>query len=279
MRQDSVRGLSPAGFHRMAYTDWGDAAAPALICVHGMVRNGRDFDALAGALADRRRVICPDVVGRGASDWLPAGALYGYPQYCADMTVLIGRLGVESLAWVGTSMGGLIGMMLAAQPGSPVTKLVMNDVGPFVTKAALERIAGYVGKDPSFADLAAVEAYLREVYAPFGTLPDAQWRNLARFSSRTKPDGSLGLAYDPAIGEVFETQEIADVDLWAIWDRIACPVLVIRGETSDVLLRETAEEMTRRGPKAELAEIAGVGHAPPLMDEGQIALVRDWLDR
>jgi pimeloyl-ACP methyl ester carboxylesterase len=278
MTQESVLGLGTAGFHRMAYTDWGDRDAPAVICAHGMVRNGRDFDALAEALSNRRRVVCPDIAGRGTSDWLPAGAMYDFPQYCADMAVLIGRLGVERVDWVGTSMGGLIGMILAAQPKSPIRRLVMNDVGPFVPKAATERIAGYVGLDKSFVDMEELEAYLRQIYASFGDLTPEQWKHLAAHATRPKPDGSLGLAYDPAIGEVFRTRGIDDMDLWAIYEQVTCPVLVIRGETSDVLLAETAEEMTERGP-AELIEIAGVGHAPPLMDEAQIALVRDWLDR
>jgi pimeloyl-ACP methyl ester carboxylesterase len=218
------------------------------------------------------------VVGRGGSDWLPAGALYGYPQYCADMAVLIARLGVGQVDWVGTSMGGLMGMMLAAQPKSPIRRLVMNDVGPFVTKAALDRIAAYVGQDPSFADMGQLEAYLRQIYAPFGELTAEQWKHLAVHSARPSQDGSLGLAYDPAIGEPFEAGAMEDVDLWPVYERITCPILVIRGEMSDVLLKDTAEEMTRRGP-AELVEIADVGHAPPLMDEAQIALVREWLDR
>jgi pimeloyl-ACP methyl ester carboxylesterase len=278
MRQESVLGLSPAGFHRLAYTEWGDPSAPVLICAHGMARNGRDFDALAGALSDRRRVVCPDVVGRGGSDWLPSAPLYGFPQYCADMAVLIARLGVEQVDWVGTSMGGLIGMILAAQPKSPIARLVMNDVGAFVPQAAVERIADYVGKDPSFTDIDQLEAYLRQIYAPFGLLTPDQWKHLAAHSARPKPDGSLGLAYDPAIGEAFRAQGLVDYDFWAIYERITCPVLVIRGEMSDVLLRDTADQMTERGP-AELVQIADVGHAPPLMDEAQIALVRDWLDR
>ncbi|SMH60004.1 alpha/beta fold hydrolase [Azospirillum agricola] len=282
MSERSFLGLSAAGFHRVAYTQWGrDDAARTVVCVHGLTRNGRDFDHLALALADRRRVACPDVVGRGRSGWLPVPSLYGYPQYCADMAGLIARLGVEEVDWVGTSMGGLIGMTLAAQPNSPIRRLVINDVGPFIAKAGLQRIADYVGKDPVFEDLPAVESYLRFVLMGFGRLSDACWRHMAEHSARRRPDGRYGLAYDPGIAEAFKNQPMNDVDLWALWDRIQCPVLVLRGADSDLLTAGTAEEMTRRGPGAgpgvRVVEFAHTGHAPALMSEDQIAVVRDFL--
>ncbi|NUB15642.1 alpha/beta fold hydrolase [Azospirillum brasilense] len=278
MSERSFLGLSAVGFHRVAYTQWGrEDAARTVVCVHGLTRNGRDFDALALDLADRYRVACPDVVGRGKSGRLANPTLYGYPQYCADMAALIARLGVESVDWVGTSMGGLIGMLLAAQPDSPIRRLVVNDIGPFIPKAGLQRIADYVGKDPVFEDLAAVESYLRFVLMGFGRLSDEAWRHMAEHSARLRPDGCYGLAYDPAIAEAFKAQPMEDVDLWAVWDRIRCPVLVLRGATSDILPAETAEEMTRRGPKARLVEFAHTGHAPALMTGDQIAAVRDFL--
>ena len=277
MQEKSFLGLSAVGFHRTVYYEWGSVDAPrTVVCVHGLTRNGRDFDHLAEALSGASRVACPDIVGRGRSDWLPSPELYGYPQYLADMTALLARLDVESIDWVGTSMGGLIGMMIAAQPRSPIRRLVLSDVGPFVPKAALERIAGYVGTDPSLPDVAALEALLREVSAPFG-LTDEQWRHLATHSVRHKPDGSVGLAYDPAIAHPLKTQPIEDVALWPIWDAIRCPVLLLHGEESDVLLHETAEEMGQRGPKAKVVHVPGIGHAPMMMDDAQIALVRDWL--
>ncbi len=285
-RPGVVRCLSPGGFHAMAYREWGDpAAARVVVCVHGLTRNGRDFDALAAALAAAGcRVVCPDVVGRGASDWLADPAGYGLPQYLADMTVLLARLEVEAVDWVGTSMGGLIGMMLAAQPGNPLRRLVLNDVGPFLPKAALQHIAGYVGQDPRFADLAAAEAYVREVHNGFGALTDRQWRHLAETNvvaveGVAEGEGALRLRYDPGIGASFRARPVEDVDLWAVWDRITAPCLVLRGADSGLLPPETAAEMSRRGPCAEIAEIAGCGHAPALMDAGQIALVRDWLLR
>jgi pimeloyl-ACP methyl ester carboxylesterase len=266
----------------MAYREWGDPmAARVVICVHGLTRSGRDFDTLAAALAEAGcRVVCPDVVGRGDSGWLADPAGYGFPQYLADMTVLLARLEVEAVDWVGTSMGGLIGMMMAAQPENPLRRLVLNDVGPFLPKAALERIAGYVGHDPRFADLAAAEAYIRDVHGGFGALADREWRHLAETSvvaAEAEEDGALRLRYDPGIGAGFRARPVEDVDLWAVWDRIAVPSLVLRGADSGLLLPETAAEMTRRGPRAELVEIAGCGHAPALMDVSQITLVRDWL--
>lgn len=278
-RTGSCLGLSKGGFHRLAYTEWGGPqAGHAALCVHGLTRNGRDFDALAGALAqDGLRVACPDVVGRGRSDRLADPAGYGYPQYLADMNALIARLDTPQVDWIGTSMGGLIGMMLAAQPNTPLRRLVINDVGPFIPKAAVARIGEYVGRDPRFADLAAAEAYFREVHAPFGSLTDAQWRHLTEHSAVAAQDGGYRLAYDPAIAAPFRVEEPEDLDLWPLWDAIAIPVLVLRGADSDLLLPETTAEMAARGPRAQVAEIAGCGHAPALMDKRQIALVRDWL--
>jgi pimeloyl-ACP methyl ester carboxylesterase len=277
MHSGRLHGLSRAGFHRIAYVTWGAMTGePPVICVHGLTRNGRDFDRLAGVLCDRRLVACPDVVGRGQSDWLKDPAGYGFPQYCADMTALIARLGVEQVDWVGTSMGGLIGMTLAAQPNTPIRRLVLNDVGPVLPRRALDRLAGYVGKDPVFADLAAAEAYLREVMAPFGRLDDAAWQEIARFGTRRLPDGRLGLAYDPGIAAGFEKSATKDIDLSALWAAVRCPVLVLRGAQSDLLTPEIARTMT---PKADLIEFAEVGHAPSLMVPEQIGAVRGWLDR
>lgn len=274
------RGLSSQGFHRFHYTEWGDPDNPrVLICVHGLTRNGRDFDDLATALADHYRVFCPDVVGRGRSEWLRAKSDYGYPQYLQDMNALLARSGAEQVDWVGTSMGGLIGMFLAAQPDTPIRKLVMNDVGPFIPRASLERIASYVGKPVQFADLAAMERYLRVIAAPMGPLTDAQWRQLTVSSARQLDDGQYVFAYDPGLAESFQ-QVLAtgkDVDLWPVWDAVRCPVLLLRGETSDVLSRADAEAMTQRGPRAQLVEFPVTGHAPMLMAAEQIAMVRGWL--
>jgi pimeloyl-ACP methyl ester carboxylesterase len=276
MREARLLGLGPHGFHGIAYTEWGDAGAPPVICVHGLTRTGRDFDVLARELAPHRRVLCPDVVGRGKSDWLGHPADYGYPLYLADMTALIARTGAAQVDWVGTSMGGLIGMMLAAQPRSPIRRLVINDVGPFIPRSALERLAQYVGKTPAFDDLDGFERYLRQVAAPFGPLTDAQWQHLAQTSHRRTADGSFTAGYDPAIANAFGG-ELTDVVLWPLWDAISCPTLLLRGDQSDLLLAATAQEMTQRGPRARLVEFEGVGHAPMLMAEDQIAVVREFL--
>jgi pimeloyl-ACP methyl ester carboxylesterase len=272
-------GLSPVGFHQIVFWDWPgpNADAPVLVAVHGLTRNGRDFDVLARALSDRFRVVCPDIVGRGKSAWLPAGALYTYPQYLADMVALVARIGPGPIDWLGTSMGGLIGMMLAAQPGGLIRRLILNDVGPFVPKAALERIASYVGQDPRFGSVAEVETYLRRVHAPFGGLTDSDWAHLAQYSTRERPEGGFGLAYDPKIAEAFRTTPIADVDLWPVWEAIACPALVIRGGQSDLLTAEIADEMVRRKPATRLVTFPECGHAPALMDPAQIAVIRNWL--
>jgi len=276
-RSDSVACLSKTGFHRVAYREWPAADPVPVLCLHGLARTARDFDALAAALAaDGRRVVAADVVGRGDSGRLRDPLDYGYPQYLADTAALIARLGCDQVDIVGTSMGGLIGMMLAAQPDSPVRRLVVNDVGPFIPKAALERILAYFGQDPRFADLAEAEAYFRKTYRSFGDLTDAQWRHLTETSVR--PDGQAWrLHYDPRIAEPMRLVEPADVDLWALWDRVERPVLLLRGAESDLLLPETAAEMQRRGPGAALVEFPGCGHAPALLDAAQIDPVRTWL--
>ncbi len=270
--------LSPAGFHSLAYREWGAHDNPrVLVCVHGLTRNGADFDTLAAALADRYRVLCPDVVGRGRSDWLADKRLYAYPQYLSDMAALIARSGAESVDWVGTSMGGLIGMLLASQANTPVRRLVLNDVGPFIPTSAIERIASYVGLDPRFPDRCALDAYLREIYAPFGPFTDAQWAGLVDSSVRTTDEGNLALAYDPGIADAFRAGPHEDVNMWPVWDALSVPVLAIRGSESDVLPADVARAMAERGPRARLEEIPGVGHAPSLMSSAEISLVRDWL--
>ncbi len=273
-----ILGQSPLGFHRMAYAEWGEATArPPVICVHGLTRNGRDFDWLAEALQTTTRVFCPDIAGRGASDWLGDPSLYGYPQYVADMVAMIARTGAEQVDWVGTSMGGIIGMLIAAQPNSPIRRLVINDVGAFLPLAALKRIGGYVGQDPAFADLAALEAYLRKVtMASFGITRAEDFRHLAHNSFRTRPDGALALAYDPKIADAFRALD-KDVDLWPVYDRIRCPTLLLHGALSDILPSAVAEDMTRRGPRASCVTIENVGHAPALIDPAQIRVIQDFL--
>lgn len=279
MRQRHVLCSTPSAFHRMVYWEWGDPANPrTLVCVHGLNRNGRDFDDLARALEDEYRVVCPDVAGRGRSDWLPGPEHYQVPQYVADMTALLAALGAEEVDWVGTSMGGMIGMAMAAMANTPVRRLVLNDVGPFIPKAALERIAGYAGLDPVFPDLDAAVAHFSEIYAPFGPLTEAQWRHLSETSLKELPEGGWAMRRDPAIGAAFSDPDaLEDIDLWAVWDAISAPVLALRGADSDLLTAETAAEMAHRGPRARVEAFAGIGHAPALMSEDQIAPIRDFL--
>jgi pimeloyl-ACP methyl ester carboxylesterase len=276
-RQRDMPALGPHGFHRVNYYEWGDPANPRVaICVHGLTRNGRDFDVIARALSSDYRVLCPDIPGRGKSEWLTHKEDYAYPVYCAAMATLIARSGADTVDWIGTSMGGLIGMLLAAQPNSPIRKLVMNDVGPFIPKASLERLATYVGKPVSYESFEALEQYIRTVSATFGPLTDAQWRHLTETTARQKDDSRWGTNYDPAIAEPF-TGKIADVVLWPFWDLVRCPTLLLRGKESDLLLTETAREMSTRGPKAKIVEFPGIGHAPMLMEPSQIAVVREFL--
>lgn len=279
MQQSSFLGLSPAGFHRVVYHAYGDPNGRLTVCVHGLTRNGQDFDKLAEALAARGRyVVCPDIVGRGQSDWLPRGELYTYPQYLADMAALLAKLGDVELDWVGTSMGGLMGMMLAAQPHTPIRKLVMNDVGPFIPKAALERLASYVGQYPHFATQAEALHYLKKIHAPFGITDEMDWLDMLAHSIRELPEGGYGLAYDPAIGDAFRNVPIIDLNLWAVWAMVKTPTLLLRGQESDLLLPETAAEMTRTGPRATLVEFPHCGHAPALMNEAQIGAVLRFLE-
>jgi pimeloyl-ACP methyl ester carboxylesterase len=278
----SVQCLDSRGLHRMAYWEHGDPAnRRVLVCVHGLSRQGRDFDALAAALIDCYRVVCPDVVGRGHSDRLADPNGYGIPAYVADMVTLLARLDAESVDWVGTSMGGLIGMGVAALPGSPLRRLVLNDVGPAIQWEAIQRIAAYLGQPRSFADVDEAADYLRSISAGFGPHTREQWLALSR--PMLRPDGERWvLHYDPAIAVPVRalTPEHAvagEAALWRAYDSLRLPALLLRGADSDLLSPDTAQAMTRRGPKARLVEFAGVGHAPMLTAADQIEAVREFL--
>lgn len=285
MKARSLPVLGPQGFLNLAYWEWeGPPGAPVVLCVHGLTRNGRDFDFLADALSPRCRVVCPDMPGRGRSDWLDDAKAYSFPYYLAVLAALYARLDAPSVHWVGTSMGGLIGMLFAALPKSPVRRLVLNDIGPVVSPEGRTRIGERVGRDPGFSNRQELEAYLRQTYAGFGPLSDVQWRHLVAHAGRTRDDGKLGLAYDPKIGEAFRVEPPEEpnaapreVDFWNFYDRIRCPTLVLRGAQSDILRAADAAQMRTRGPQAELVEFAGIGHAPALMADDQIAAIRDFL--
>jgi pimeloyl-ACP methyl ester carboxylesterase len=278
-RRRTFRSLSAHGFHEVVYREWGHPESPrVVVCVHGLTRNGRDFDTLAAALADRFRVLCPDMPGRGESEWLPDPNDYVFPTYLTALTALLAHAHADRIAWVGTSMGGLLGMILAAQRGSPVTRLVINDIGPVIEQAALTRIAGYVGMDPPFETFAALETHIREVSASFGPLTDEQWRHLALTTSRQTTDGRWRLKYDPGIAIPFRSSAAAGGDLWGVWDAIPCPALLLRGAQSDLLSKATAEAMLTRGPRPRLVEFAGIGHAPMLLSPDQIVPVISFLE-
>lgn len=263
----------------MAYLEWGSRDNPrVVVCVHGLTRCAHDFDFLARNLAADYRVVCPDVPGRGDSEWLRNPSEYQVPVYVSDMVTLIARLDVDSVYWVGTSLGGLIGMALAAFPGSPVARLVLNDVGPVLRAAALARIRDYVGQWPPLPTIEAAEAYVRAVSAPFGEHSDAEWRFLTEHVVRKNADGSFRMHYDPSLALPLAQGQTQDVELWSVYDAIRCPTMVLRGEHSDLITGETASQMSERGPRAKVVEIAGVGHAPTLIHEDQIQLVRSFLD-
>lgn len=269
--------LSPHGFHRVVYFEWGAPANPdVVVCVHGLARNGRDFDRLAERLAARYRVLCIDLPGRGESEWLADPADYVFPTYLATLTALFARADATTLSLVGTSLGGLLGIVLAAQRHTPLSRLVVNDVGPVLEAEALARIGTYVGQDPSFDSLADAERYIRAVSAPFGDLGDEGWAHVTLTNVRQRTDGRWALAYDPGIAVPFRSAA-APPDLWPLWDAIACPMLVLRGAQSDLLSRATADAMAARGPHAQLHEFAGVGHAPMFIAQDQVDVVAAFL--
>lgn len=283
----SVQCVSLAGLHRMSYKEWGAADNPkVLLCVHGVTRVGDDFDAMARALAADYRVICPDVVGRGRSDWLRNPQLYRLPQYVSDMVTLLARVldGTpgRQVDWFGTSMGGLIGLGLASLPGNPIRKLILNDIGPVLDPGALLRIGDYIGQDMRFPSFEEGARFIRDVSLPFGPHSDAEWRKLASDVLRQDKDGQWIRHYDMGLALPFRsaTPESAQADeamLWAAYDAVTCDTLLVRGAESDLLSPATAHSMTQRGPKAKLVEIAGVGHAPTFIHDDQIAIARNYL--
>jgi pimeloyl-ACP methyl ester carboxylesterase len=283
-RFDDVKALGPHGFTRVAYIEWGPRdAEQVVLCVHGLTRNGRDFDFLARRLAHRGlRVIAPDLPGRGKSDWVVPPTDYATPLYVAAMTAVIARSGAKAVDWVGTSLGGHVGMEVAALPGNPIRRLVLNDFGARVTGSALQRIGAYLRMKRRFADMAELELHLRTIHAAFGKLTDVQWKHIAEHSGVKSEDGGIQQHYDPGIGRAFSWPLLVDISLWDVWDKIACPVMILRGEESDLLHATTVREMQKRGVAGKnglvrAVEVRGVGHAPALMNDSQITLIEDFL--
>jgi pimeloyl-ACP methyl ester carboxylesterase len=274
-----VRWAGPDGFHAMAWHHWGARSLERrVLCVHGLTRSGRDFDALARHLVlHGYQVACPDLPGRGQSDWLRDPSLYVPATYLSAITHLLAALDWRDCAWVGTSLGGIVGQLAAAMPGTPITRLVLNDLGAEIPRPALERIGEYLRLDLVFETLAHLEAHLRKVHAPFGPLTDAEWRHLAETSARRREDGGIVLHYDPAIARGYTLPPEGDIDMWPLWDANSLPTLILRGETSDILPAPVAARMAARAG-VELETIAGCGHAPALMAFDQCARVAAFLD-
>jgi pimeloyl-ACP methyl ester carboxylesterase len=282
-RIDHVQCLSPTGLHQMAYKEWGDPQnRRVLACVHGVTRISDDFDQMAAALSDTWRVVCPDIVGRGRSGRLLDPRNYQVPQYVADIVTLLARLDADTVDWFGTSMGGLIGLGLAGLPDSPVHSLILNDIGPTLNPTALARIGDYIGQDLRFATFDEGASYIKSISLPFGPHSDAQWHKLASDVLRQNADGQWVRHYDLGLAVPFqaatdESTRQAEASLWHAYDAVRCPTLLVRGAQSDLLSQATALEMTQRGPKAQLIELDGIGHAPTFLQPDQIALVREFL--
>ena len=289
-----------SGSHRMAYWQWGNpASGRVIVCVHGLSRQGRDFDVLALALCEKAarlpdgiRVVCPDVVGRGESDWLADPMGYQIPSYAADMLAMLGQLHAQApittLDWVGTSMGGLIGMVVSGQPALPlpvpVRKLVLNDVGPALEYSALLRIGTYLGQAGHFNTVEDAANAMWAISLGFGPHTPDQWLALSQHMVRpvSQNESRLRMHYDPAIAVPFrQTTEASTLQgeaiLWQLYDNIQCETLLTRGKNSDLLSPATALAMGQRGPRARLVEFEGVGHAPTLIAGDQVATVTGFL--
>lgn len=287
MNQSYVICSDSQGKHKMAYTFWGNLDTPVLICVHGLTRVGRDFDYLAQALVtDGYSIICPDVVGRGESDWLINPADYNLITYAQDMLTLIRELNLYQVDWLGTSMGGLIAMNLidiaaSNRFDSPIRSLILNDVGAYIPQAAIQRIIGSLRKEmPIFTDLIAAETYIRSICEGFGNLTDEQWQHLTKYSLKKLANGNYTLHYDPKIVNVYGNLPIElfkGLEFWSLWQNISCPVLLLHGQESDLLLPETITEMQTLKPELTVKSFANIGHAPALMDEQQINIIKNWL--
>lgn len=299
MIKDYVTGISEEGFHKVAYLEWGreNSAEIPIICVHGLTRNAHDFDSLAQYLANRgNHVYCPDIVGRGDSDWLKNPEHYTYEQYISDMNALIARTGAKQVDWIGTSMGGIIGMILASFPQTPIRRLILNDIGPQIPVKGMQRLMQYAGQDPDFTSYEDAKKYYKMVYRDFGTLTDEQWDDFTRHNLLEISPGRLISKLDHGVKLSSSKSKIAlrailhpqkalegtlfDIDLWHIWRKVTCPVFVIHGKQSDILLHKTIEKMHQIHPEdMAVLEVADAGHAPALMETRHHELIHQWLGR
>lgn len=280
----TVQWLSPEGLKKLAYREWGDPNNPnVLICVHGLTRSSQDFRSVAEKLMHRTRVVSVDMPGRGRSEWFANGANYAVPNYVAACVALVARLNASQVDWLGTSMGGLIGMGYASLPGNPIRKLILNDVGPTLNLEALQRIGAYVGQAMVFESREQAHQYIRTISAPFGPHSEAQWATFCDTVLIQNSEGQWTTHYDPSIALGFKDLDAVTVGametaLWASYDAIKCPTLLIRGEQSDLLSAQTAQIMSQRGPHAIVKTVSGVGHAPTLMQADQIQIIEGFLN-
>jgi pimeloyl-ACP methyl ester carboxylesterase len=268
----------------LTYYEFGKPDAPVLICVHGLARNARDFDYIAYALSDRFRVIAIDMPGRGKSPWLDDPMQYSYPNYVKWMVRFMDSLGITSCDWLGTSMGGIIGMIVAASYPTRISRLILNDIGAFIPKEGLLRISNYVGTFPPTDSPEKIKEYIFKTYTLFGITEQKHWEHLFEHSIYQQPDGKFALTYDPEIMATIRKEsnnytEFKDVDLFPVWKQIKCPALILRGMLSDILLPQTVEQMKPTNANLNCVEFNGVGHAPALLADSQITIVSDWLNR
>jgi pimeloyl-ACP methyl ester carboxylesterase len=276
------KGLGFHGFHRVHYLDWGDESKfdeqETLLCVHGITRNCRDFDYFASKMCKDYRVVCPDVVGRGDSDHLATAEGYNYLQYNADMNALIARIDTKCVNWVGTSMGGIIGMVLASQAQTPIKRLVINDIGPEVSRDALLSLSENLKLHGEFDSLKETEQYLRKIYHEFAPMTDEDWEEMTLHSSRRTKQGTWRLKFDEGVGKAFrESINYLNVDMWDTWEQIKCPVLLLRGKNSQFLTEDVASKMLRSGPSTQLVEFDDTGHTPTLRNDHQVDIIAEWL--
>lgn len=278
MKQHYYLSLDSQGFHRLAYTSWGTPTDRPLICVHGVARNSRDFDVLAHYLSKQGYwVICPDIAGRGLSDWLSNSEDYNTELYLHDLMALIARLNVEQVDWLGTSLGGLLGMALASKPNSPIRRLILNDIGPDINNDGLKRLQAYVNAGiVNFNSIEHAIRYFKTALNTFGSLPEDIWRHIAKNGIKPNKTGGYTLRKDPAI--MLNKIKSTDQQLyWQLWEKVRCPSLILHGELSDVLLAETTAKMKHHHRRCEIVTIPEVGHAPSLMTEEQVSLINHWL--
>jgi pimeloyl-ACP methyl ester carboxylesterase len=278
-KTEFVTSTNSDSFHQLAYQDWGDTSSTETVfCLHGLTRNSHDFDPLARRLAKSRRVICPDTVGRGDSDWLSNPDDYHINQYNHDFTVLATKIACTKFDIIGSSLGGLMGMMLAGLKNSPVRRLIINDIAPEIPHGAKARVGSYLHVDPRFSNLEEVEAYLRQTLKPFKPMSESDWVHIATHSSR-KTNADYRLAFDPDISiNYVRYWSWKAFNLWNYWANITCPVLILRGKESDFLTESLLRKMLTILPKAKVIEFAGVGHMPSLKSQEQIDLILKWLD-